>query len=211
VTARAEKLLTAAADGRWPGTELAALARYAQAEVLRQASDEEALLFPSARAQEVTGLARDHARLRSAAELLARATAGEQQMSAERVAATARDFVTQLERHLRAEEMLLASGRQAQGTPGTVAFGAHPHEWYPLTEGPVIDLDGLPPGQAVAATIDRLLRMRRGERVELLASSDLTPVWQRISELSPGGYQFTVARDGPPQWRMRITRRQADT
>lgn len=46
VTARAEELIAATADGGWPGTELAALAGYAQAEVLRQVSDEEALLFP---------------------------------------------------------------------------------------------------------------------------------------------------------------------
>src|SRR5262245_28784875 len=55
VTARAEELLTAAADGRWPGAELAALAGYAQAEVLRQASDEEALLFSAAPARAVAG------------------------------------------------------------------------------------------------------------------------------------------------------------
>ena len=46
VTTSAEKLLTATEHGRWPGAELAALAGYAQAEVLRQVSDEEALLFP---------------------------------------------------------------------------------------------------------------------------------------------------------------------
>ena len=59
VAARAEELLTAAAHGRWPGLELAALAGYAQAEVLRQASDEEALLFPAVPSREVAGLARD--------------------------------------------------------------------------------------------------------------------------------------------------------
>ncbi len=51
VTESAEKLLTAAERGRWPGAELAALAGYAEAEVLRQASDEEALLFPAVPAQ----------------------------------------------------------------------------------------------------------------------------------------------------------------
>jgi hypothetical protein len=70
VTARAEELMAAIADGGWPGVELAALAGYAQAEVLRQASDEEALLFSAAPAREVAGLPRDHARLRSAADLL---------------------------------------------------------------------------------------------------------------------------------------------
>jgi hypothetical protein len=70
VPARAEELLSAAAHGRWPGVELVALAGYAQAEVLRQASDEQALLFPAVPSREVAGLARDHVRLRSAADLL---------------------------------------------------------------------------------------------------------------------------------------------
>lgn len=73
VTVSAEKLLTATDRDRWPAAELAALAECARAEVLRQVSDEEALLFPAAPAQTVAGLARDHVRLRAAAELLARA------------------------------------------------------------------------------------------------------------------------------------------
>jgi uncharacterized protein (DUF2249 family) len=209
VTARAEDLLTAAADGRWPGAELAALAGYARAEVLRQASDEEALLFPAAPSQAVAGLARDHVRLRSAAELLDRAAAGEQHMSLAQVAAVARDFVAQLERHLRKEDHLLAPARAAEGMPGTVALGGHPHGWYPLTEGPVVDLDALPPAQAVAAVVDRLLRMRRGDQVELRSGMDLDPVWQEMSELSPGGYRFVSLQDGPGRWRMQVTRRQA--
>jgi uncharacterized protein (DUF2249 family) len=58
--------------------------------------------------------------------------------------------------------------------------------------------------------VDRLLRMRHGEQVELLSGTDLKPVWQEISELSPGGYRFTVLRDGPDRWRMRVTRRQVN-
>jgi hypothetical protein len=207
VTARAEELLTATARGRWPAAELAALADYAQAEVLRQMSDEEALLFPAAPAREVAGLARDHARLRSAADLLARAAAGEQPISPEQVAIAARDFAAQLERHLRAEEALLAPGRAQQRVPGTAALAGHRHEWYPLTEGSVVDLDALPQDQAVAAAVDRLLRMRRGEQVELQWGTDLNRVWREISEISSGGYRFTVLQDGPPRWRMQVTRR----
>lgn len=209
VTASAEKLLTATDHGRWPGAELAALAGYAQAEVLRQVSDEEALLFPAVPAQAVVGLARDHARLRAAAELLVRAAAGEQPMSPGQLTAAVRDFVVQLERHLRNEDDQLASWRAPQDVSGTVHFGGHSHEWYPLTEGPEVDLDVLPAGQAVAAAVDRLLRMRRGEQVELQSGTDLNPVWREISEISPGGYRFTVVQDGPPRWRMRVTRRQA--
>ena len=203
VAARVEELLTVAARGRWPGAELAALAGYAHAEVLRQASDEEALLFPAIPSLEAAGLARDHVRLRSAADLLARAAAGEQPMSPAQVAAAASDFAAQLERHLRAEQTLLAS----QGAQGTVLLGGRPHEWYPLTEGSVVDLDALPTGQAVAAAVDRLLRMRRGEQVELQSAADLDPVWREMSELSPDGYRFTVLQDGPARWRMQVTRR----
>jgi uncharacterized protein (DUF2249 family) len=209
VTARADELLTAVARGRWPRAELAALADYARAEVLRQASDEEILLFPAASSLDATGLARDHARLRSAADLLARAAAGEQPLSPRQVAVAARDFVALLERHLRAEENLLASGCAPRGVPGTVTLSGRPHEWYPLTEGPVVDLDALPKDQAVGAAVDRLLRMRRGEQVELQSGTDLNPVWRAISELSPVGYRFTVVQDGPTRWRMKVTRRQA--
>ena len=208
VTASAEKLLTAAEHDRWPGAELAALAGYTQAEVLRQVSDEETLLFPAAHSEHAAGLARDHVRLRAAAELLARAAAGEQPMAPAQLAAAVRDFVTQLERHLRKEDDLLASDHAPQDVPGTVHLGGgHPHEWYPLTEGPEVDLDALPPGQAVAAAVDRLLRMRRGEQVELQSGTGLDAVWREISELSPGGYQFTVLQDGPARWRMQVIRR----
>lgn len=207
VTARAEELLTVAAHGRWPAAELAALADYARAELLRQASDEETLLFPAAPSQEVTRLARDHARLRAAADMLARAAAAEQPMSRGQVAVVVRDFAAQLERHMRTEENVLALGHAAHDVPGTATRGGHRHEWYPLTEGPTIDLDALPQSQAVAAAVDRLLRMRRGEQVELLAGTDLGPVWREIGGLCPGGYQFTVLQDGPSRWRMQVTRR----
>lgn len=127
VTVHTEELLIAVADGRWPAAELAALAGYVRAEVLRQASDEETLLFPAAPAQEVAGLARDHARLRSATDVLARAAAGEQPVSPGQVAVTTRDFLAQLKRHLRAEEILLAAGRAAHGALNTAALRGHRH------------------------------------------------------------------------------------
>lgn len=209
VTERAAKLAAAAAQGRWPGAELAALADYARAEVLRQVSDEEALLFPAVPAGQVTGLARDHVRLRYAAELLARAAAGQQPLPVGQLAAAARDFVAQLERHLRSEEHALAAGRAPRAVPATVALGGRPHGWYVLTQGTIVDLDTLPVGEGVAAAVDRLLRLRPGEQIELQASNDLDPVWRETSQLSPGGYQFVSLQDGPPRWRMQVTRRQA--
>jgi len=117
VTTRAARLLTAAAAGRWPGAELAALVDYARAELLRQAAEEEALLSAAGPAEASARLARDHVRLRSGIDLLARAAAGEQPLSAAQLAAATRDFVSQLERHLHAEHRLLAASR----VPATAA------------------------------------------------------------------------------------------
>ena len=207
VRARARELLAVVSRGGWPGAELAALAGYAQAEVLRHASDEERLLFPAGRSEAATRLARDHARLRAGIELLARAAAGEQLLSPGGLAAATRDFVGQLEHHMRAEEETLAARRAPDGVPATVALGSHPHRWYPLTEGPVIDLDALPPGQAVAAAVDRLLRLRRGEQIELRSGTDISPVWREMHQLSPGRYRFAMLQEGPDRWRMQVTRR----
>jgi uncharacterized protein (DUF2249 family) len=207
VATRAGNLLAVVSRGGWPGAELAALAGYAQAEVLRHASDEERLLFPAGRSETITRLARDHARLRAGTDLLARAAAGEQRLSPGELAAATRDFVGQLEHHMRAEEKTLAAQRAPGSVPATVALGCHPHRWYPLTEGPVIGLDALPPGQAVTAAVDRLLRMHRGEQVELRSGTDISPVWREIDQLSPGRYGFAILQEGPDHWRMRVTRR----
>src|SRR5216110_3312204 len=47
VAIRADALLAAAASGGWPAGELHALLGYLSTEVLRQAADEEAFLFPA--------------------------------------------------------------------------------------------------------------------------------------------------------------------
>jgi len=102
-------VLAAAARGRWPGAELEALVGYARAEVLRQASEDETLLFPAGASPAASRLARDHARLRACTETLARAASAEQALSLGELAAVTRDFVCQLERHLRAEEEIAGS------------------------------------------------------------------------------------------------------
>ena len=211
VTARAGELLDTAARGRWPAAELAALAGYVRAEVLRQTADEEMLLFPAGPSLAATRLARDHARLRAGAERLERAAAGQRPVDPTQLAAAARDFAAQLEHHMTAEEHMLAAERAPHSVPATVALGRHPHDWYPLTEGPVIDLDALPPSEAVAAAADRLLRLARGEQVELESSTELGPVWREINELMPGGYGFVSLQDGPHRWRMRVARRLPET
>lgn len=208
VAVRAEELMAAAAVGRWPARELDALVGYLRAEILRQVTDEEVLLFPacgtsSGREQ----MARDHARLRAAIEVLEQ-TAGNGGRSAAKLASAVSDLLRQLEAHLAAEEaMLMAAGRRS-GAPTTTTLGARPHEWYPLTEGTVIDLDELPRDQAVAAAVQRLLRLGPAEQVELLSASDPLLVWRRTDELAPGRCRFVYLEDGPDRWRMQVTRRQ---
>jgi uncharacterized protein (DUF2249 family) len=207
VAVRAEDLIAAASEGRWPSRELEALLGYLRVEILRQVTDEEMLLFPARGA--TTGLdrlGRDHVRLRAGVEALERA-AGDGKRSPAMLVTAVRDFLRQLEDHLVAEEAVLAGPGRPDGTPATTALGARPHEWYPLTEGPVIDLEALPPEQAVAATTERLLRLRRGEDVELRSDNDPFAVWQQIDELAPLRYGFVYLEDGPDHWRVQVTRR----
>jgi uncharacterized protein (DUF2249 family) len=166
------------------------------------------LLF--ARRGTSTGLARlrrDHVRLRRATEVLERAAAaGEGTWSPGWLAAVTRDVVCQLERHLAEEERLLAVGG-APSQQAVAGLRGRPHEWYPLTEGSAIDLDALPPDQLIDAMTDRLLRLDRGEQVELCSGRDPWLVWRQMDDISPGRYGFVYLEDGPDLWRMRVTRR----
>jgi uncharacterized protein (DUF2249 family) len=208
VAMRARDLLTAIAGDRWPARELQALVGYLRAEVLRQAADQERLFPARQPAEGFARLTRDHVRLRAATEVLAQAASAGMGSRAQ-LAATVRDLLTQLERHLAAEERLLAAAGRPASAPGITAVTGRRHEWYPLTEGPVIDLDLLPSGQVADAAVDRLLRLRPGEQVELRSGRDPWPVWQRMDGLGPGRYGFAYLQDGPDRWRVQVTRRPA--
>jgi uncharacterized protein (DUF2249 family) len=210
VTIRAKDLFAVTAQDRWPARELQVLLGYLRAEVLGQGTDEERLLFPAGPSPGISGLAREHARLRAAIETLERVADGESTWSPAELAAATQDLLHQLARHFHAGEAQLAAAGTPGKVPATTMLGAHPHEWYPLTEGPVIDLDALPAGQAADAAIHRLLRLRRGEHVELQAGTDPLLVWQQLDELIPGGYGCVYLQDGPDRWRMQVTRRLAD-
>jgi uncharacterized protein (DUF2249 family) len=209
VMIRAENLLAVTAGDRWPGRELQALLGYLRAEVLGQDADEERLLFPAGASPAISRLARDHARLRVAVETLERAAAGESNWSPAQLAAATRDLLQRLERHFHAGQVLLAAAGAPGKVPATTTLGGHPHEWYPLTEGPVIDLDALPAEQAVDAAVHRLLRLRRGEQVELQVGTDPHLVWRQLDLCSPGDYSFVYLQDGPDRWRVQVTRRPA--
>ena len=208
VAVRTEELLTAAEQGRWPGPELKILVDYLRVEVLRQVVDEELLLIANHDSYEgFAGLLHDHVRLRVLVELLAEAAVGEEPDSASRVGIIARDLLAQLERHCIAEEESLAARVGADREVQATSLNTNrPHDWYPLTEGSVIDVGALPADQMVEAVVDRLLRMRRGEQVELRSESDLQQVWERMRWYDPGGYGLVHLIEGPPRWRVLFTR-----
>ena len=132
VAIRAEDALAVIAESRWPTAELRALIGYLRAEVLRQAGDEEWLLFP---ANDVPpGFARlsDHVRLRVNIDVLARSDADRGACSPAQLAITTRDLLAQLARHLAAEETLLA----AAGAPDEVPATAVAPQLRPAADAP---------------------------------------------------------------------------
>jgi uncharacterized protein (DUF2249 family) len=210
LTTRAEMVLREADEGRWPQAELQELLNYLHLEVLRQVSDAEWLLFRAAHRapDKLALLRRDHLELRLAIDVLTQAAAtggGADGPSPAQLAAATRDLLAQLEGHLAAEQQVLTTAGGA--APSTASLGSQPHQWYSLTEGPVIDLDQLPGEHGIDAVLGRLMRLGPDEQVELRCSSDPSPLWQRLSRADPGGYGLAYLERGPQHWRLEITRR----
>lgn len=113
-------------------------------------------------------------------------------------------MLAQIERHLAAEEALLTTAGSV--APATVSLGSQPHEWYDLTEGPVIELDALPGALGIDATLGRLLRLSPAERVEVRSSGDPSPLWRQLTRAEPGAYGVAYLERGPRRWRVEITR-----
>jgi uncharacterized protein (DUF2249 family)/hemerythrin-like domain-containing protein len=209
VTARAEVVLREVDEGRWPILALRELVDYLHLEVLRQVVDEEWLLFRSAyHAQdELARLRREHLDLRLAIDVLAQAAVGGGDLSPQQLALTTQDLLARLGEHLAAEEKVLAVA--GESPRATTSLGGHPHEWYARIQGPVIDLDALPGGPGFDAVLKRLMRMKPGETVQLRASRDPGPIWQRLCRADPGGYGIGLLQNGPTQWRIEVTCRPA--
>jgi uncharacterized protein (DUF2249 family) len=208
VTMRAEGVLSEADAGRWPQQQLQGLLDYLYLELLRHIIDEEWLLFRmSHHAPEDLGpLRQDHLDLRATIEELADMAGRGVDGSATELSRTTRTLLARLDDHIRAEQDLLTAHEEL---PSTASLGSRPHAWYDLTEGPVVDLADLPGPLGVDAVMGRLLRLRRGEHVELCSTMDPAPLWRRLAMADPGGYGFSYLERGPGQWRVQVTRRPA--
>jgi uncharacterized protein (DUF2249 family) len=207
VSDRARVVVGEAMEGRWPTLALRELVDYLHLEVLQQVVDEEWLLFGSAHhaPEELARLRQEHLELRLAIDALAQAAVDGGDLSPRHLAAATQDLLARLEEHLAAEERVLSAAHS--DTPSTTELGAQPHQWYAITEQSVIDLDCLPGRRGFNAVLDRLLRMRPGDEIELSGGTDPGPIWQRLARANPGSYGSETLENGPTRWRLKITRR----
>jgi uncharacterized protein (DUF2249 family) len=212
-TARAEEFLDALAANRSTAADLRALLNYLRDVVLTRISEEERYVLPSlgqAGTQEahLARLREDHLSLRDDIDELAEASAPHSVSSADQLAGITRRLIVRLEDHLRREAATLAEVSIGY-RPSASAWAATTH-WYPLTEGPVIDLDTLPPDRAHEAVLNRLTSLRAGEHVELHGHNEPDRLWERLQRRAPGDYTWRPHVDEQNGWRVLVTRRPTD-
>ncbi len=210
---RAETLLDNLAAGRSSAPALAALLGYLREVVLTRIAEEEGLLVVASGQAGTShpGIDRvreEHLLLRNTIDDLAAAADDHSPDAAGGLAAVTRRLIAGLEEHLRHEAAVLAKspgGQQVRTSNWAVA--AH---WYPLTEGPQIDLDQLHPDQAEDAVLNRLANLRPAEHVELRGHDDPQHLWHRLQQRCPGSYDWRPRRDGHDSWIVSVTRRHLD-
>jgi hypothetical protein len=187
---------------RWPHAELATLTGFLRAALLRQASDEETLLFAQhASAAPVVDLSADHGRLYALTERLERT--GTCRGSAAELRRVLEQLMAALQRHCAREERVLAELSATDDEVPAVA-GLTDAERCDVTAVPaLIELDVLPAEVAVQACIERVLRLRPGQRA-VIRSHDRTQVheicaWLHDFDPARFGFDRTRAGDGSLQ------------
>ena len=188
----------------WPDAELRTLSGFLRAVVLRQASDEEALLFPSGTAVPVIELTAAHARLHLLTAQLEQADATT--CSLARLKSLVEELLTVFETHLRDEEAVLSALPDTGGAvPGVAALD---EPWRAATSGPVvISLAAFPDELAVRSCIERILRLQPGQTADIYAVSecDLHQIEQWIARFDSAQYGLAFSPTG--QLVLRVTRR----
>jgi uncharacterized protein (DUF2249 family)/hemerythrin-like domain-containing protein len=210
VHARGGAVRAALSEGGWPDREVAALVDYLRYEVLDQAVTTERLLFPLAREgladSDRRQLADDHVQLRDLTDQLANAAiANGDRSERDDLAKLLGALEEFLVRHMRAEEALLSATTSAGVESLRQPFRCH--LWFPLTEGPEVDLDALPRAFAHRAVLERFSRLRLGERLLVRSSRELDGLWSLLSCGRPGEYAWNYLEEGPNRWRAEVARR----
>ena len=210
VSTRGRAVRAALSEGRWPDHEVAALVDYLRYEVLDQAVTTERLLFPlvgeGLADSGIRQLVDDHVQLRDLADQLANAaTAKGDQAERDDLAELLGALDNFLVRHMRAEEALMSTTTSVGVESLRQPFRCH--LWFPLTEGPEVDLDVLPREFARRAALERFSQLRPGERLLLRSNRQLDGLWNALSCGRPGDYGWAYLEEGPNRWRAEVTRR----
>lgn len=212
VRRRADPVLALLAARSWPQAELHTLTGFLRTAVLRQASDEEAFLYPGDASAAFAELTAEHDRLYALADQLDRADATSCPL------AELRRLVDQvlrvLEHHLTQEHAVLAALPKAPETvPAAADLLAGSHTWLPAPDdGPVlILLDTLPEQRAVQMCIERLLRLRPGQSAEIHSSNetDLQRVCAWIHGFDSARYGLARLHSDLSQRPLQVTLRHA--
>jgi hypothetical protein len=195
VERRAAPVLAVLDARTWPHAELGALITFLRATVLRQVSDEEALLFPNdSSAPPLAALSQDHVRLHSLTTRLDAAYA--EPGSRNELRALVDDLLATLRRHMVDEHDVLAALPDASATvPSAADLAAGKRAWLPRDVAPVmIRLDTLPEAVAARLCIERLLRLRPGEPADVRARTDrqLQAVGRWLGEFDAARYGLNL-------------------
>jgi uncharacterized protein (DUF2249 family) len=213
VRLRAGSVRAALRAGRWQAGEIDRLVAYLRYEVLDQTVTAERLLFPLAvdglENIRIHGLVGDHVRLRELTDQLATTAQGEAGQRDPRALVDLLDGLEEfLARHMRTEQEVLATvtsdGVESRRQPFRC------HLWFPITEGPEIDLDALPREFAHRAALERFSRLRPGEHLFVRSSRDLEGLWNLLAGARPGEFGWAYRDEGPDLWRVEVTRRSDD-
>jgi uncharacterized protein (DUF2249 family)/hemerythrin-like domain-containing protein len=205
---RRRQVLDAVAAGRWPEAEARALVDFLRYEVLDQAVHEERALFPLVPRgfddPRIHRLVAEHVGLREATDSLDDA-ARTRDREGGRLAAALDELSRRLDVHLRDEEEVLSplGGSRAGARPPLTGS----RTIFSLTEGSTLDLALLPADRAEDVALDRLLRMRPGDRVHVRSDASLERLWRLLRQHAAGEYGWTYLREGPLQWEAELVRR----
>jgi hypothetical protein len=193
----------------WPTAELNTLVSFLRTSVLRQASDEEALLFAGGAATPFAELTAQHAHLHALTERLAQANATHCPLPELR--GLVADLANLLARHLATEQILLAGLAETHHlVPSAAEVASGAQTWPAADDAPLlIVLDDLPPNLAAQLCIERLLRLRPGQRAEVRSAdrSQLEHVYRWIRSFDTTSYRIEYDTANAAESRLRVVRR----
>lgn len=197
---RAEQTLSALAAGAATADGMTAFLDYLREEIIPLTQSEDRMMWVDV--DDDRRFREDHRRLRSAENVLAMA-ARSAHPDTPLIAGTVHSILDHLEHHVRREDECLLTWCSEQ--PPALY---RPATWYPLTEGPDVDLDLLPQSDWESAMLPRLQRLRPGQHLDVTSHQPLIALRICVYRLDPHAecYRWTVLEDGPPQWRWQLRR-----